>query len=147
MATITPTNSINPTTMATNWTTGVQNNGAKWLAKYLAPRVAFNADPTGSQTKWQNGINGAIARNAYATGMQNASLTVAATNAQSFGQANYVNAGSQKAAKYAAKTPALAAAMTTLRATVNGMDSSTLAARIAKSAAWANGMAALKGTF
>ncbi len=147
MATITPTNTIDPTRMATNWTTGVQNNGSKWLAKYLAPRAAFNADPTGSQTKWQNGINSAIARNAYANGMSKASLTVAANNATTYGMSNYVTAGSQKAANYAAKTPALASAMSTLRATVNAMDSSTLAARIAKAAAWANGMAALKGTF
>ena len=147
MATITPTNNINPTTMAANWTTGVQNNAAKWLQKYLAPKAAFNANPVQSQLAWQAGINAAIARGAYASGLGKADLTMAANNATNFGQANYSASGRNKAAKYAAKTPALASAMTSLRATVNAMSSATLEDRIAKSAAWARGLAALKGTF
>jgi hypothetical protein len=147
MATITPTSTINPATMAANWTTGVGQSGAKWLNKYLNPKAAFNADPTGSQTKWMNGVNAAIARNAYSKGLGKADLTMAANNATAFGQSNYSSAGARYAAKYAAKTTGLAAAMTALRATVNAMDASTLEARIAKSAAWARGLAALRGTF
>jgi hypothetical protein len=145
MATITPTLSINPQTMTSNWTKGVQQSGQKWLAKYLAPRRAFNADPTGSQTAWQNGINAAIARNAYANGLANADLTMAANNATNFGQTNYVAAGTNHAAKYAAKANNLATALSTVRAQVEAMPKSTPADRINRMVAWATGMAAYKG--
>ncbi len=147
MATITPTNTINPTTMAANWSTGVRNNASKWLQKYLNPKAAFNANAAASQLAWQNAINAAIARNAYANNLAKADLTMAGTNATNFGMANYAASGTNKAAKFAAKAPALASAMTSLRATVNAMPSASLEDRIAKSAAWARGLAALKGTF
>lgn len=146
-ATITPTLNIDPTVMANNWSTGVAQNAAKWLYKYLHPRALFNANPTGAQQAWQAGINAAIGRNAYASGLQKASPAAAAAAASTYGQTNYAASGTQKKAKYAAKTPALAAAMSTLRATIDAMPSATVQDRIARSVAWQNGMAALKGTF
>ena len=147
MATITPTLTIDPTVMANNWATGVAANASKWLYKYLHPRVLFNANPTQSQLAWQNGINAAIARNAYSNGLSKASPAAAAAAATTYGQTNYAASGTQKKAKYAAKTPALASAMSALRATIENMPSATVADRIQRSVAWQNGMAALKGTF
>lgn len=146
-ATITPTLTIDPTVMANNWATGVSQNAAKWLYKYLHPKALFNANPTQAQLAWQAGINAAMARSAYANGLSKASPQAAATAASTYGQTNYAASGTQKKAKYAAKTPALAAAMSTLRAQIDAMPSATVQDRIARSVAWQNGMAALKGTF
>ena len=146
-ATITPTNNINPTTMIANWSKGVAANAQKWLNKYLNPKAVFNANPAQAQINWQAGINAAIARGTYATNLGKADLTLAANNASTFGVQNYAAAGTQKVAKYAAKAPSLASAMTSLRATINSMPNATLEDRIARSAAWARGLAALKGTF
>ncbi len=98
MATITPTSTINPTTMAANWSTGVRNNAQKWLNKYLNPRAAFNANPTQSQAAWQAGVTRAISLGTYATKLGAADLTAAANNASSFGVVNYGNSGTTKAA-------------------------------------------------
>lgn len=146
-ATITPTLVIDPTVMTNNWATGVAANAQKWLYKYLHPKALFNANPTQAQANWQAGINAAMARSAYATGLQKASPSAAATAASSYGVANYGASGTQKKAKFAAKAPALASAMSTLRASVDAMPSATLQDRIARSVAWQNGLAALKGTF
>lgn len=146
MATITPTLTVNPANMAANWTKGVQNNGAKWLAKYLAPRALFNANPTAAQTAWLNGVQAAAAAGTYATNFGNPQVAInAANNAQAFGQTNYSNSGSQKAANYAAKTNNLASAISAVRATVEAMPNVTLADRNARMLAWSNGMAAYKG--
>lgn len=147
MATITPTLTIDPTVMANNWATGVAANGQKWLYKYLHPKALFNANPTQSQLAWQAGITAAILRNAYANGLSKASPSAAATAASTYGVNNYAASGTQKKAKFAAKTPALASAMSTLRATIDAMPSATLQDRVARSVAWQNGMGALKGTF
>ena len=147
MATITPTLTIDPTVMANNWATGVAANAQKWLYKYLHPKALFNANPTQAQANWQAGINAAMARNAYSSGLQKASPTAAAQAASTYGVANYGASGTQKKAKFAAKTPALASAMSALRATIDAMPSATLQDRIARSVAWQNGLAALRGTF
>lgn len=145
MATITPTLNTNPTTMAANWSKGVAANAQKWLNKYLNPKAAFNANPTQAQQAWITGINAAQARNAYANGMQNADLTMAANNASTFGVTNYAASGTNKAAKYSAKAPALANAINAVRATVEAMPKGGLTNGIARMTAWANGMAAYKG--
>jgi len=145
MATITPTLQTNPTTMAANWSKGVAANAQKWLAKYLAPKAAFNANPTQAQAAWITGIQGAMARNAYATGLGNADLTMAANNASTFGVTNYAASGTNKAAKFAAKAPALAAAINSVRATVEAMPKGGLQNGIARMTAWATGMSAYKG--
>jgi len=145
MATITPTLQTNPTTMAANWSKGVAANAQKWLAKYLNPKAAFNANPTQSQASWMAGINAAIARNAYATGLANADLGMAATNASTFGVTNYAASGTNKAAKFAAKAPALASAINAVRQQVESMPKGGLQNGIARMTAWATGMSAYKG--
>lgn len=146
MATITPTLTVNAANMAANWTKGVSANSAKWLAKYLAPKVLFNANPTGAQANWIAGVNAAAAANSYANGMQNVNLTTVANNASTFGVTNYAASGTNKAANYQAKTTNLANAITAVRNTVNAMPNATLQDRINRMTAWANGMAAYKGT-
>jgi hypothetical protein len=145
MATITPTTGINPTTMAANWGPGVSANAQKWLNKYLNPKVAFNSNPTQAQAAWQAGVTAAMAANRYATKMAAVNLTTAANNASTFGVTNYAASGTNKAAKYAAKTQALAAAETTVRATVEAMPKGRGQNNINRMVAWANGMAAYKG--
>jgi acyl CoA:acetate/3-ketoacid CoA transferase alpha subunit len=145
MATITPTLQTNPTTMAANWSKGVTANAQKWLNKYLNPKAAFNANPQQSQAAWTTGIQAAQARNAYATGLQNADLTMAANNASTFGVTNYAASGTNKAAKYSAKAPALAAAINQVRTQVEAMPKGGLQNGIARATAWATGMSAYKG--
>jgi hypothetical protein len=145
MATINPTLQTNPTTMAANWSKGVTANAQKWLNKYLNPKAAFNANPQQSQAAWTTGIQAAQARNAYATGLQNADLTMAANNASTFGVTNYAASGTNKAAKYSAKAPALAAAINQVRTQVEGMPKGGLQNGIARATAWATGMSAYKG--
>jgi hypothetical protein len=144
-ATITPTLNTNPTTMAANWSKGVAANAQKWLAKYLAPKAAFNANPTQAQAAWITGIQSAMARNAYANGMQNADLTMAANNASNFGVTNYAASGTNKAAKYAAKAPNLANAINTVRAQVEAMPKGGLQNGIARATQWMTLMSAYKG--
>lgn len=146
MATITPTLSVSPTTMAANWTKGVQQSSAKWLAKYLAPKVLFNADPTTAQTNWLAGVQAAAAAGTYATNFGAPTVAqTAANNASSFGAANYAASGTNKAANYAGKTTNLANAISAVRAQVAAMPSATLQDRINRMTAWANGMAGYKG--
>lgn len=111
MATITPTTSVNATTMAANWGKGVSANAQKWLNKYLNPRRMFNADPAGAQASWVAGVQEAQAVNRYQTGMANADVTAAANNASQYGVNNYATSGTSKAYKFAAKTNNLASAI------------------------------------
>lgn len=145
MATIAPTNQVNADVMADNWGKGVGANAPKWLAKYLAPKRAFNADPVGAQNSWNTGIQRAISVNSYATGMKNADLTVAANNAQQFGVNNYTNSGTQKAYKFKRKAAALASALNSVAATVNAMPRGKGANNEARMLAQTRGMAAYKG--
>lgn len=145
MATIAPTNQIDPNVMADNWGKGVANNSAKWLAKYLAPRRAFNADPAGAQNSWNTGIQRAVSLNSYANGMKNADLTVAANNAQQFGVNNYTNSGTNKAYKFKRKATALAAALNAVAAQVHAMPRGKGANNEARMLAQTRGMAAYKG--
>jgi hypothetical protein len=145
MATITPTNQVNAATMASNWTKGVNNNAAKWLAKYLAPKRLFNANPSQSQVAWQSGVQAALAANSYANGMAAADPTQAANNATQYGQTNYANSGTTKAYKYTRKTNALAAAITQVMQQVDAMPKGKGANNQARMLAWSQGMAAFKG--
>lgn len=145
MATITPTSQVNASTMAANWSKGVANNSAKWLAKYLAPKALFNANPTQSQSAWATGVQAALAANSYANGMANANVAQAANNAQQFGQTNYANSGTTKAYKYTAKSASLAAAISAVAAQVASMPKGKGANNNARMLAWSQGMAAYKG--
>ena len=145
MATIQPTAAINPQTMAANWGPGVTNNAQKWMNKTLAPRVAFNADPQGNSAAWSQGVQAAITSGSYAAGLQNTNMAAMANGIATYGVTAYGASGTQKAANYAAKTQALAAAETTVRATVLAMPKGGSANNNARMLAWANGMRAYKG--
>jgi hypothetical protein len=145
MATITPTNQVNAATMAANWSKGVANNSSKWLAKYLAPKALFNANPAQSQAAWSTGVQAALAANSYANGMAAADPTQAANNATQYGQTNYANSGTTKAYKYTRKTNALAAAITQVAQQVAAMPKGKGANNNARMLAWSQGMAAFKG--
>ena len=145
MATITPTATINAANMAAHWGPGVAANSTKWQLKTLAPRVLFNANPTQNQTAWQAGIADAVANNRYANKIAAVDLTAMANAIATYGTTNYAASGTQKAAKYAAKTQALAAAETTVLGTVLAMPKGRGAANTARMIAWKTGMEAYKG--
>lgn len=52
-------NSVNATTMADNWSSGVQRSGAKWQSGSKSPRRLPNADPAANVASWQTGVQGA----------------------------------------------------------------------------------------
>ena len=145
MATITPTTSVNPTTMAANWGPGVINNAQKWQKKTLAPRALFNANPTQMQANWTNGVNQAAAQGTYANKIAAVDLNQMATAISTYGTTNYAASGTNKAAKYAAKTQALAAAETNVLQTISSMPTGKGANNEARMLAWSRGMAAYKG--
>lgn len=146
MATITPTNQINAATMAQNWGPGVTANAQKWMNKTLNPRVLFNANPQQAQTNWTAGVTAAAAKGTYATKLASVNLANMANGIATYGVASYGASGTTKAAKYAAKTNALAAAETTVLAQVLAMPKGKGQLNNARMLAWANGMAAYKGT-
>jgi len=145
MATITPTNQVSAATMAANWPKGIAANSQKWLNKYLNPRALFNANPAAAQASWQSGINDAMSRNAYQTGLAAADPAAAATAASTYGVNNYSQSGTNKAIKYARKTNSLAAALNQVLSTVGAMPRGRGANNQARMLAWSNGMTAYKG--
>lgn len=145
MATITPTTQINPTTMAANWGPGVINNAQKWQKKALNPRRLFNADPAQNQANWSAGVQRAAAQGTYASKIGSVDLGMMANAISTYGTTNFAAAGSNKAAKYAAKTQALAAAETAVLQQVSSMPTGKGANNEARMLAWARGMAAYKG--
>lgn len=144
---ITPTTTINPATMTANWTAGLQapSNVQKLINKYNNPKAAFNANPTAAQASYQTGVSRAIAANKYANGMANANLNQASLNMTNYGGQNWSNSGTSKAYKYAAVAPALATAITAVKATVNAMPKGKGANNQARMIAWSTGMAAYYG--
>lgn len=147
MATITPTNNVNPTTMAANWGKGVTANAQKWLNKYLNPKRLFNSNPQQSQADWVAGVTNAQATNRYMNGLANADLTAAANNASQYGVTNYAQSGTSKAYKFTAKTVALASAINSAvqaaDATPRGPSGSQ--ANITRMTTFANTMHSFKG--
>ena len=144
---ITPTLNVNPTVMIANWTAGLQNptNQQKLINKYNNPKRAFNADPAGAQQAYSTGVTRAIQANKYASGMANADLNKASANMTQYGGANWGAAGTAKAYKYAAVAPALAAAISSVSATVASMTKGRGANNQARMLAWFNGMSAYYG--
>jgi hypothetical protein len=144
---ITPTLTIDPTVMTNNWSSGLANpsNAQKLVYKYNHPKRAFNSDPAGSQTAWQNGINRAISVNKYATNFGAADLNKASDNMTNFGGSNWSTAGTTKKYKFAAKAPALASAISTVLSTVNAMPKGRGGNNRARAMAWFDGMSAYYG--
>lgn len=145
MATITPTNQINAANMAANWGPGVINNSGKWKKKTLAPRRLFNADPAAAQQNWGLGTQRALAAGTYSTKLAAVDMNMMATAIDTYGATNYAAAGTNKAAKYAAKTAALAAAESTVLANILAMPKGKGGNNEARMLAWSRGMAAYKG--
>lgn len=144
---ITPTLTVDPTTMTNNWAAALASPTAqaKLIAKYLAPKRAFNANPTQAQQAWQAGVTRAISANKYANGMANANLNQAATNMQNYGGANWSQAGTSKKYKYAAIAAALATAINAVQATVSAMPKGRGANNQARMNAWFTGMSSYYG--
>ncbi len=145
MANITPTNQINAATMAANWGPGVTNNSQKWKKKTLNPRQFFNHDPQAAQANWSSGVQRALASGTYASKMSSVDMNLMATAIDTYGANNYAASGTNKAAKYAAKTMALAAAETAVLASILAMPKGKGANNEQRMLAWSRGMAAYKG--
>ena len=145
MAQITPSTSVNPTTMAANWGPGVINNAQKWQKATLNPRRMFNADPIQNQANWAAGVARAQANGTYATKLAAVDVNAMANAIATYGTTNYAAAGSNKAAKFAAKASALAAAETQVLQALSSMPTGKGGNNEARMLAWSRGMAAYKG--
>lgn len=135
-------NAINPANMAANWTTGVGRSGAKWAAGALNPRRLFNSNPAGAAQAWLTGVQAAQPK--YQANLAATNLTTMEANINAVGIPRYQASATQKAAKFAAKTQALAAALTAGIAQLPA-DRSSTAARIARSTSMQTFMASQKG--
>lgn len=144
---ITPTTTIDPTTMTNNWSAGLQSavNQQKLVNKYLKPKRLFNHDPAGQQADWLIGINRANGANKYANGMANADLNAAATNMQTYGGANWSQSGTSKKYKYQKKSVALAAAITAVMTSVDALPKGRGPNNRARMLAWFDQMGAYYG--
>src|SRR5260370_38890399 len=84
---ITPTLTVNPTTMTNNWSAGLQSptNQQKLINKYLNPKALYNANPAQSQLSWSTGVSRALAAGKYAAGLAASDPNQAAANMQQYG--------------------------------------------------------------
>jgi hypothetical protein len=146
MATITPTLTVNPANMAKNWGPGVTQNAQKWQFKTLNPKRMFNADPQRAQADWAAGVARAQAMGTYATKLANVDTAMMANAIATYGTSNYSAAGSNKAAKYAAKTTALAALITSAMQAAAALPGGKGAASDARMLAFKHRMEQGKGT-
>ena len=144
---ITPTLTVNPTTMTNNWSSGLQSptNQQKLINKYLNPKALYNANPTQSQQAWSTGVTRALAAGKYASGLAASDPNQAAANMQQYGGTNWSTAGTSKKYKYAAKATNLANAINAVLQTVNAMPKGRGANNIARMNAWAQGMSQYYG--
>jgi len=133
---------IDPGTMTTNWSAGVQRSGAKWASGALKPRRMFNANPQAASSAWAAGV--AAAQPTYQAGLSGTDLAVMEANINGVGQQRYSQAGTQKVAKFQKKAPALATAISTVVAGLPA-DRSSAQARIARMTQFATNMHAQKG--
>ena|SRR5579863_1970780 len=145
MATIQPTNQVNPATMAANWGKGVSNNAGKWSAAALAPRRLFNADPASAQASYAIGVQAAVANGTYANGLASTDLNAMANSIATTGQAAYAQSGTTKAAKYQRKTASLAAAINNVLSQIQSMPRGKGQNNINRMVQWATLMSQYKG--
>src|SRR5262245_37498677 len=115
---MTPTTSVDPSVMAKNWSAALPNptNAQKLIYKYSNPRALFNANPSGAQQAVLAGVQRAVSANKYANSMAAADPNQAAANMAAFGATNWANAGTQKLPHYQKVTPALASAISAVKA-------------------------------
>ena len=144
---ITPTSTVDPSVMTNNWSAGLQSptNQQKLVYKYTHPRIAFNANPTHAQQALLAGVQRAVAANKYASSMAAVDLNKAGDNMTTYGAANWANAGTNKKYKFAAVAPALAAAITSVKNTVNAMPKGRGQNAKARMNAWFDGMSSYYG--
>lgn len=144
---ITPTNTVDPSVMVNNWSAGLGSptNQQKLVYKYTHPKRAFNADPQGSQSAYQQGVTRAIAANKYASGMAHADVNKAGDNMAAFGGANWSAAGTTKKYKFAAVAPALANAINASLSTISAMPKGRGGNNKARMNAWFDSMSSFYG--
>ncbi len=144
---MTPTLNVDPTVMTNNWSQGLSNpvNQAKLVYGYTHPDRAFNADPAGAEAAWQAGITRAQSVHKYSNNLGAADVNKAADNMAQFGGANWSSAGTSKKYKYAAKAPALAQAINTVKASIAQMPKGRGQANINRAVAWMQQMGAYYG--
>jgi hypothetical protein len=144
---ITPTLTVDATVMTNNWGAGLSNptNAQKLVYKYNHPKRLFTDTPLLSQQAWQTGITRAITANKYANNLGKADTNAASLNMTNFGGNNWSTAGTNKKYKYAAKSVALAQAITAVLGTVNAMPKGRGGNNRARMTAWFDGMSAYYG--
>ena len=134
----TPRTTIDPAAMVTAWSAGVGRSGAKWSKNTLNPRRMFNANPTKAAQNWTAGVSEAAPK--YAANLAATDLVGMEASIVGPGQTRFTQSGTQKVTKFKNKSQSLATLIAAAMAAVANMDTSTPAARIAKSAAFQNYM-------
>ena len=68
---MTPTTTVDPNVMTTNWSNALQNpqNQAKLIYKYSNPKALYNANPQQAQAALLTGVQKAVTANKYANSM------------------------------------------------------------------------------
>jgi hypothetical protein len=144
---MTPTTTVDPNVMTTNWSNSLQNpqNQAKLIYKYSNPKALFNANPQQSQAALLTGVQKAVTANKYANSMAAADPNAAAANMSSFGGTNWSNAGVNKKAKFQKVATNLASAISAVKSQVNSMPKGKGANNQARMNAWFSGMSSYYG--
>lgn len=113
-------------TINTSWQRGVQQNSDKWLDGMENPRKDPKAAALASKESWKNGVTKAIQEDAFSKGIQGYDQNEAIETARKVGAAGYQAGALARAPKHArvmAKVaPAMASAVTKVRAMPNATD-------------------------
>ncbi len=118
-----------------------------WLDGYKNPRRDPRASAVKAQGRWHNSVSAADTQARFAKNVGDYNVDEAIGVATAVGKDHYVTGAVARKAKVARKLANIFKAEATLLVTIDAMPVDTLAQRLAKASAFANGMAALKGTF
>jgi hypothetical protein len=144
---MTPTTTVDPNVMTTNWSNSLQNpqNQAKLIYKYSNPKALYNANPQAAQAALLTGVQRAVTSNKYANSMASSDPNAAATAMANYGGTNWSNAGVNKKAKFQKVSTNLASAISAVKAQVNSMPKGKGANNQARMNAWYQGMSSYYG--
>lgn len=147
MASITPRKITDATTAVNHWQESTSTAGNRWLEGFLNPRRDPKAAMIASEKAWENGVNQAVARKAFAKGASQINLQEMADTAQNVGVSAYQQGTQARVHKFGRKIAKVIAAESALIDKVRAMPDATIAERAARAAFWITEMAKLRGTF
>ena len=118
-----------------------------WLDGYKNPRRDPRATAVKAQGRWHNTVSAADTQARYAKNVGDYNVEEAIGIATAVGKDHYVTGAVARKAKVGRKLANIFKEEAALLVTIDAMPTDTLAQRLAKATAFANGMAAKRGTF